>query len=134
MKTLVIVLAMAATCALGADETADARKQLAGTWVGRVDEGATGHKLIIAADHITGRKDERQYLGEGRFQVDVTSQPWRMDAVGTRGPQKGRTFLGIYMLEGDTLKWCVSVPGNPRPTEFATREAQFLLILKRQQN
>ena len=127
-----ICLAMLAGAAVAAEGEAEARKALVGTWVGRVDEGATGHKLTFTADRISGTRDEKQYLGEGSFTVDRKQKPWKMDAVGTKGPQRGRRYLGIYMLEGETLKWCVSTPGNDRPTEFATKDSQFLLILKKQ--
>ena len=129
--TLLFVMA-AAVCARGAEADKEARKALEGVWVGRVEDGATGHELTITTDHITGKKDEKQYLGEGGFKLDLTKKPWKMDATGTKGPQKGRRYLGIYTLEGDTLKWCVSSPGNERPTELATKEGQFLLVLKRQ--
>ena len=48
------------------------------------------------------------------------------------GSEKGETYLGIYKIEGDTLKWCVAVPGSERPSEFATSGSDFLLVLKRQ--
>ncbi len=57
-----------------------------------------------------------------------------MDATHAEGRRKGQTYLGIYLLEGDTLKWCVSTPGNERPTEFATKGSNFLLVMKRQKD
>ena len=121
-----------ASIVAGAERDGEARKELAGVWDGRVDEGATGHQLTFTPDHIAGKQDEKQYLGEGGFKLDLLKQPRWMDATGTKGPQRGRRYLGIYALDGDTLKWCVSTPGNERPTEFATKNGQFLLILKRQ--
>ena len=133
MRYLVFVLAVSvATLAWAAEGDKEARKALSGTWVGQVDQGATGHKLIITATGISGTKDAKQSLGEGVYRLDVTQKPWHMDANGTKGPQKGRKYLGICELDGDTLKWCVIGAGNERPTEFATQDAQFLLILKRQ--
>jgi uncharacterized protein (TIGR03067 family) len=133
MKLLILALALAtAQGAETADRDAEARKNLVGTWKGRVDDGATGHVLVFTATTISGTKDKKQNLGTGTFTLDQTTKPWRMDAKGTKGPQKGRTFLGIYTLEGDTLKWCVSMPGSEPPTELATKDGQFLLILKRQ--
>jgi len=133
MRLLILALAVAtAHLAVAGKDDAEARKKLVGIWKGRVDEGATGHLLKITASAITGRKDGRQDLGAGTFKLDLTTKPWRMDATRTKGPQKGQTYLGIYSLEGDTLKWCVSLPGSARPTELATKDAQFLLILKRQ--
>jgi uncharacterized protein (TIGR03067 family) len=128
-----LALAIAvAQCAVAAESEADARKELVGVWKGRVDEGATGHVLTITSAIIKGTKDGKQNLGTGKFKLDLTTKPWCMDATGTKGPQKGRTYLGIYSLEGDTLKWCVGLPGGDRPTEFTTKDGQFLLILKRQ--
>lgn len=40
----------------------------------------------------------------------------------TAGPTKGKTHHGIYMLDGDTLKFCFAAPGQERPTEFTAPE------------
>jgi hypothetical protein len=45
--------------------------------------------------------------------------------------QAKQEFIGIYTLEADLLKWCVS-PQKVRPQTFETKKGQFLLILKRQ--
>lgn len=131
--TLVFFVAVA-QFAVAADQDAETRKKLVGTWKGRVDNGATGHKLVITTKLIKGTKDEKRDLGDGTFKLDLTKKPWRMDAAHSKGRRKGQTYLGIYMLDGDTLKWCVSTPGNERPTEFATKGSQFMLVLKRQKD
>ncbi len=131
--TLVFIIAVAQS-AVAAEEDAEARKKLVGTWKGRVENGATGHKLTITTDLIKGRKDEKRDLGEGTFKLDLTKKPWRMDAAHSKGRRKGQTYLGIYSLEGDTLKWCVSTPGKERPTEFTSKGSNFLLVLKRQKD
>lgn len=136
MRFLILTLAIVtAQWAVAAERDADAeaRRDLLGTWKGRVDDGATGHVLVFKTTSVSGTKDGKQNLGTGTFKLDQTKKPWRMDATGTKGPQKGRKFLGIYTLEGDTLKWCVSVPGGEAPTEFVTKDGQFLLILQRQE-
>ncbi len=33
----------------------------------------------------------------------------------------GKTSLGIYKIEGDTLTICLTRPGEPRPKEFASK-------------
>lgn len=135
MKLVTFVLFIAVTqSAVAADEDAAARKELVGTWKGRVDNGATGHQLTIIADLIKGSQGERRQLGEGTFKLDLTKKPWIMDGTRTDGRRKGEIYLGIYSLDGDTLKWCVSTPGNKRPTEFVTKGSQFMLVLKRQQD
>jgi uncharacterized protein (TIGR03067 family) len=114
------------------EDDAKARKELVGTWKGQVDEGATGHVLTFTTTTITGTRDGKQNLGAGTFKLDLATKPPRMDATRTKGGKKGEKYLGIYSLEGDTLKWCVGLPGGKRPTELATKEGQFLLILKRE--
>jgi len=38
------------------------------------------------------------------------------------GP-KGKTFRGIYSLDGDTLKICIAQEGNKRPSDFSTEDS-----------
>lgn len=127
-------LALASSDDAKARKEADtkARKELVGTWKGQVDEGETGHVLTFTMTTITGTKDGRQSLGAGTFKLDLSANPPRMDATRTKGGKRGEKYLGIYSLEGDTLKWCVGLPGGKRPTELATKPGQFLLILKRE--
>ena len=116
------------------DDDAEARKKLAGIWKGRVVQGAKGHVLTIGKDRITGKKGKKEDLGEGSFKLDLTKKPWRLDATVTKGPGKDDTYLGIYSLKDDTLKWCVSSPGEERPKKFVTEGQQFLLVLKREKS
>lgn len=39
------------------------------------------------------------------------------------------TTLGIYELRGDTLVLCYSIPGEPRPTEFASKAGTRLQLV-----
>ena len=39
-----------------------------------------------------------------------------------KGQGKGQTVLGIYALEGETLKLCYALPGRERPKTFTTAE------------
>jgi hypothetical protein len=34
-------------------------------------------------------------------------------------------LLGIYELDGDTVKFCFGGPGKERPTEFTTKEGSM---------
>ena len=55
--------------------------------------------------------------------------PRVLDASQTNARGRKDGWVGIYSLEGDTLKWCVSK--KTRPATFETVKGQFLLILKR---
>jgi uncharacterized protein (TIGR03067 family) len=80
-----------------------------------------GAKFAFAGDALT-------LLGkEGAFELDATHTPRRIDFVRGKARQ-----LGIYELDGDTLKLCVG-PADDRPTEFKTRPRtdHSLFVLRR---
>lgn len=136
MRLVVLGLLIAAPQVTFAADDADAkaRKELTGVWKGRVVQGAKGHILTITKDRIVGKRGTKEDLGEGSFKLDLSKKPWRMDATVTKGRGKGETYLGIYSLKDDVLKWCVSVPGEERPRKFKTEGQQFLLMLKREKS
>ena len=48
------------------------------------------------------------------------------------GLNKGAVTLGIYEIDGDTLKVCFDPEGKKRPTEFKTASgSQTLVVHKR---
>jgi uncharacterized protein (TIGR03067 family) len=59
---------------------------------------------------------------KARFSIDPTSRPKAIDYRMTEGPTKGKTHLGIYKLDGDTLEFCFAAPGKDRPTDFTAKE------------
>jgi uncharacterized protein (TIGR03067 family) len=42
----------------------------------------------------------------------------------TEGPTKGEKHLGIYELDGDTVKFCFAAPGKDRPTALHVQGRQ----------
>ena len=51
-----------------------------------------------------------------------------MDIFGADGPNKGKTILAIYELNGDTLRVCYDLTGKVRPTEFKTKKGELLFL------
>jgi len=51
-----------------------------------------------------------------------------------KGPDKGKTLLGIYELSDDAYKVCFAAPGKDRPTEFNSKEGSGnrLIVMKRE--
>lgn len=129
----------------GAQDTADDLKSLQGTWRGwvvegkgtRPDSGVINIEMVIKGDTIVARRlggkavAEGDSLGEGTFTLKVDGKLKIMDAVRTSTPMKGAKYFGIYDVEGNTLKWCVRMRKEDRPTEFVTQKGQFLMILKK---
>jgi uncharacterized protein (TIGR03067 family) len=141
---LAAVLAMAAAnpARPGDGKGQAAAPSLDGVWKGfvvegkgeKADRGPVHLELTIKGDVITAKRfngQDTEDMGGGTYKI-TPGKTVIMDATETKPNGRGRTYLGILSLEGDTLKWCVATPKNERPTEFESKKPQFLLILKRQ--
>lgn len=62
-----------------------------------------------------------EIVNTGTFRLDSERTPKAVDVIPSDGPNRGRTFPGIYTIEGDIMKSCFNVGGGKRPTEFATQ-------------
>ncbi|MBY0527653.1 MAG: TIGR03067 domain-containing protein [Gemmataceae bacterium] len=85
-------------------------------------------KITIKGSTISigdGKRDE-----SAEFKLDATKKPKTMDIIPGK---EDKPVLGIYDLDGDTLKMCWARPGGERPSKFATDADSntFLLVLKR---
>lgn len=124
------------------ESTQKDRDKLVGTWAGyavdgkgeKPDQGPVKLELVITKDLIKAKQfkgKEIVDLGEGTFVIERDKTPNILDATKKLdNPNRKETWVGIYHLDGDTLKWCVG--RKTRPTEFATGQGAFLVILKRQ--
>jgi uncharacterized protein (TIGR03067 family) len=96
------------------------------------DEVRKTMKLVIKDDKYTVTVGET--VDKGTVKLKPAAKPKEMDITGTDGPNKGKTFLAIYELDGDTLRVCYDLSGKSRPTEFKTKEGTqlFLVTYKRE--
>jgi uncharacterized protein (TIGR03067 family) len=62
-----------------------------------------------------------QLLMKTKFTLDPSTKPKSIDYQITGGSNAGKTQLGIYELDGDTVKFCFATPGKDRPTDFTTK-------------
>jgi uncharacterized protein (TIGR03067 family) len=62
-----------------------------------------------------------QVMTAMQFTHDASSSPMTIDYVNTAGANKGKKQQGIYTIDGDLLKVCVSAPGAARPKEFDSK-------------
>ena len=87
--------------------------------------------LILEKDKYTLKSASPDDIGT--TSIDDSKQPRQLDIKGIEGPNKGKTMLAIYELEGDTLKVCYDLEGKSRPMEFKTEKGskQFLAVYKR---
>ena len=137
----VIVLGLGAG-ASDAASGADGEKSLQGVWIAAAGErnGAAagdlkGHRLTFSGNRFVIRA-KGKLLYQGTFRVDPSKKPATIDFTHTRGEAKGKTWLGVYRLEGDVLKICDNADdlAQGRPAAFATEpgSGQVLLTFKRE--
>jgi len=101
--------------------------RLQGTWyvsaleidgmrMGTIPPGAC---ITVEGSRFTTRGMGAEY--EGDVSLESAAMPKRFDLAFTTGPEQGNSALGIYELDGDTWKMCLTTRGGMRPVEFATK-------------
>jgi uncharacterized protein (TIGR03067 family) len=118
-----------------------ALQQLQGTWK---FESLEEDGVKVAADELKKRtiffgadvflvRRGHAILQAGGLQVNPSKSPRTVNAMVKAGEHKGKVMLGIYALEGDTLKVCLDVEGEERPKEFksAAGSKRLLAVCKR---
>ncbi len=118
------------------------RDRLQGTWkVVRMEHAGkkvpadqfADLRIVISGNELTGKEGD-QVRERFTFTLDPAKKPRTIDTTAIEGPAKGETARGIYELDGDTLKLCVSEKGKERPAEFATKTGtdRVLFVLRRE--
>jgi uncharacterized protein (TIGR03067 family) len=127
------------------DETARADlDKLQGTWAmlsmtknGKVipADRLKGRVALIKDDAFTDRQDEKVYA-RGTIALDPGKSPGAIDTRFTEGPIAGKTSLGIYKVDGDSMTSCVAEPGDSRPSSFESKAGTgfMLVVYKRQKS
>jgi uncharacterized protein (TIGR03067 family) len=128
-------LALLATAGVFGQDAATEAKKLEGTWMPSAAE-ASGQafpdellktmKLVVTGDQYTVTVGKA--IDKGTVKIDSAKTPKTMDIIGVDGPNKGKTFLAIYEINGDTLRVCYDLAGKNRPTEFATKKGVPLFL------
>jgi uncharacterized protein (TIGR03067 family) len=137
-SSMIIIFALGAI-GLAVDSThgqqaSNDRRNIIGVWKGGMPGDPPGSiELVITPGKITGRNPRTgESLGEGIYQLDPVKK--RIDAHKAEKFGRGRNYVGIYSLEGNTLKWCSNSNSPKRPKDLVHRPEtdQFLMILERQ--
>jgi len=97
----------------------------------------TAEKITQEGTHFTEEKGYFKGKSETPYKLDSTKSPKEIDFIETRldGTKNPKPALGIYSLDGDTLRICMAAGDEqPRPTEFATKPGSnlYFQVLKRQ--
>lgn len=126
---LLIALTVPATLhAQRAGSTSDSAR-LQGAWT-MVSGSANGEpmppeigrtmKRVFTGDSVTVTMGTRLFMS-AIVTLYPTAHPKAIDYKMTGGPTVGSTQLGIYSIKGDTLRFCFSSPGQPRPADFTSK-------------
>jgi uncharacterized protein (TIGR03067 family) len=136
--------ALLAVAVVGLNAAADDAKSdleaLQGTWeLSSFERDGKAVKLeevtkVTFTDEKFVVKRGDEVVAAGTFKLDPSKKPKACETSYTEGPDKGKTFKGIYQIEGDTEKFCrAGLPSGERPTEFKTKpdSGQVLSVYKR---
>jgi uncharacterized protein (TIGR03067 family) len=121
-----------------ADATSDEAKKLEGDWAvtsatrdGKAVDDLPFKQMEVVGEKLAtmGRDGAVQVF---TFKVDPTKKPKTID-LRRESVKNGETQLGIYELDGDTLKLVLGRPNaDTRPKEF-TDKGHLHIVLKRQE-
>ena len=74
-------------------------------------------------------KSEGKQTFEVEIRVNTAAKPKQIDTKNLDGPEKGFISVGIYELDGDTLRICHTWKGQTkRPEKFAIAEGSGLVL------
>jgi len=123
----VIALGFGAGVAPVEAEAGEAQR-LSGVWIaaaaernGAAADDVKGNRLTFSGDRFSIRS-KGKLLYRGTFRVDPARKPATIDFTHTKGELKGKTWLGIYLLERDALKICDNADdlAQGRPAAWTT--------------
>lgn len=130
MRTpLMLAVAGLAAVMIAGASLAQPAARLEGAWTavaaerdGRPAPDVVGHRLTLAGGAFAIQRDGKT-LYAGTYRTNSSATPMQIDFLQSQGELKGRTWKGIYRLEGDTLNTCDNAPAmdKPRPASFAAQ-------------
>ena len=86
----------------------------------------TGASITIDGDKFTTTSMGAEY--NGTFTTGLSGALKTIDMKFATGPEKGHTSLGIYELDGDKWKLCLTITGKTRPAKFETSPKSGLAL------
>lgn len=120
-------------------QTAEAaQKELQGSWAatkaerdGKAADDVVGHQLSFNGNRFRLQSKDGKMLYAGTFKVDPSAKPAAIDFEHTEGELKGKTWKGIYALEGDTLTTCDNAPNleKGRPAAFGAKSGSGYVLI-----
>ncbi len=116
----------------------ESQKELQGTWIatkaeqdGRAADDIVGHRLSFIGNRFQILSKDGKPLYAGTVRVDPNATPAAIDFEHTEGALKGKTWKGIYDLDGDTLTTCDNAPNleKERPAAFEAKSGTGYILI-----
>jgi uncharacterized protein (TIGR03067 family) len=85
------------------------------------EEYVKSAKRVCKEGVVTVSFNDMVFL-QAKLTLDPSKKPKHMDYDITDGPTKSQRQLGIYEIDGDTIKFCFSPDDKGRPTDFTAKE------------
>ncbi len=120
----------------------EARNKVQGTWAatkaerdGKAADDVIGHRLSFTGNRFQIQSKDGKPLYGGAVRMTPSTKPAAIDFDHTEGAVKGKTWKGIYTLDGDTLTICDNAPnlnkGRPAAFEAKSRSGYVLITFHR---
>jgi uncharacterized protein (TIGR03067 family) len=132
----VLAILVAGCAQFAGDSTGDAR--LVGEWrcVSATVDGRALPEATVSAlrlkltdtRYVTTKGDEK--LFDSTYRLDRRKTPAQIFMLGNEGELTGKEARGIYEIDGERLRICYTMPGEPAPTAFESTpgsKAQFIV-------
>ena len=87
-----------------------------------IDASMVKHGRRVTRGNETVVKFGPQVFSRATFTLDAGKTPREIDLMHSQGMHAGKTQLGIYECDGQSMRFCASTPGQPRPTDFEPRK------------
>jgi uncharacterized protein (TIGR03067 family) len=137
-KWFLMFVASVLVSLVGCGQQGSDAERLQGTWTvesaeKQAPEKIKGLRAVVKGDSFCFRVGDKD-LETAIIKLDPTKMPKTIDfQPATPGKTEKRPSLGIYELKGNTLKLCWRKEGAERPTEFAAKadDDVMLMTLKR---
>ncbi|MFZ1682499.1 MAG: TIGR03067 domain-containing protein [Candidatus Zixiibacteriota bacterium] len=108
---------------------------LQGAWniVSLEVDGNSVPKMFFSGSQIVidGTRFKTKAMGatyEGTVTIDESTSPKRLTIAFDLGPEKGNSSYGIYELNGNDWRLCLTIRGGSFPAEFRTSGGSGLAL------
>ena|SRR5688572_2781311 len=127
-----LAILIAATLFAADEKPKSDKEMIQGTWdivsTGELGkpQSATGRQIIFAANIMT-YKDKEFFRPGIQYKLDATKKPKEIDTSHELDPGNPIIQLGVYSLDGDTLKLRLAAAGEPRPAKLEPKAGEFFV-------